>query len=181
MLSLKRLLQRIDPGWLVVVAIAVIALWPFVGRASLPQETDAELHVFRLMELTYLVRHGELYPRWAPNFYHGYGYPIFNYYAPLAYYAGLPLTLLPAFDAVAGVKAVFVLSLLLAAVGTYGFVRDNWGRAAGYVATAVYLYTPYVQFIDPHARGVLAESLALGLFPVALWRLDAWRRVGGGW
>ncbi len=180
---LAGLRQRFDPGFLLVLLIALIAIWPFISRASLPQETDAELHIFRLMELGYLVAGGEWYPRWAPSFYHGHGYPIFNYYAPLAYYAGLPIERLPWFDAVDGVKFVFVLALLLAAVGVYGFVRDNWGRPAGYVATAVYLYAPYVQFIDPHARGVLAETFSLGLMPLALWALDRWRRTGapGAW
>ncbi|MCA9872004.1 MAG: hypothetical protein KC441_00040 [Anaerolineales bacterium] len=172
MTRLRQLCARIDLGYFVIVAVVLGALWPFIGRASLPQETDAELHIFRLAELSYLVRGGELYPRWAPNFYHGYGYPIFNYYAPLTYYLGLPVEMLPHLDAVAGVKFVFVLGLLLAAFGTYGFVRDNWGRTAGYVATAVYIYAPYVQYIDPHARGVLAESFSLGVFPMALWSLD---------
>lgn len=172
---------RIDPGYLVVLAICLLAIWPFIGRPSLPQETDAELHIFRLAELSYLVQGGEFYPRWAPNFYHGYGYPIFNYYAPLSYYAGLPVALLPGLDAVDGVKFVFVLGLLAAAFGMYGFVRDNWGRQAGYVATAVYLYAPYVQYIDPMARGVLAESFSLGLFPLALWALDRLRRKQTTW
>ncbi len=169
-------LNRLDPGYLVVFAICLLAIWPFLSRASLPQETDAELHIFRVVELSYLVRGGEWYPRWAPNFYHGYGYPIFNYYAPLAYYLALPIELMPGLDAVDGVKFVFVLALLLAGLGMYGFVRDNWGRPAGYVAAAVYVYAPYVQYIDPHARGVLAESLSLGLFPLALWALDRLRR-----
>lgn len=170
-----------DPGFIIVLAIALVAIWPFVSRAGLPQGTDAELHIFRLHELTLLIQGGEWYPRWAPNFYHGYGYPIFNYYAPLTYYLGLPVTLWAAFDAVLGVKFVFVLGLLLAAIGMYGFVRDNWGRTAGFVAAAVYLYAPYVQYVDPHARGVLAESFSLGLFPVALWALDRVRRGGGPW
>ncbi|HFE65868.1 MAG TPA: hypothetical protein ENJ93_01285, partial [Chloroflexi bacterium] len=174
-------LSRRDPGWLVVLAIALLAVWPFINRGSLPVGTDAELHVFRLHELGQLVGGGEFYPRWAPNFYHGYGYPIFNYYAPLTYYLGLLVERWPAFDAVDGVKFVFVLGLLAAAVGMYGFVRDNWGGGAGYVATAVYLYAPYVQYIDPHARGVLAESFSLGVFPLALWALDRLRRgVAGG-
>ncbi|HID53839.1 MAG TPA: hypothetical protein EYP41_17605 [Anaerolineae bacterium] len=174
-------LSRIDPGWLVALVIALLVVWPFISRGSLPVGTDAELHVFRLHELGQLVGGGEFYPRWAPNFYHGYGYPIFNYYAPLTYYLGLLVERWPAFDAVDGVKFVFVLGLLAAALGMYGFVRDNWGRGAGYVATAVYLYAPYVQYIDPHARGVLAESFSLGVFPLALWALDRLRRgVAGG-
>jgi len=167
---------RFDPGFFVVLAICLLALWPFIGRASLPQETDAELHIFRLAELSYLVRGGILYPRWAPNFYHGYGYPIFNYYAPLTYYVGLLFEGLPWLDAVAGVKAVFVLGLLGAGLGMYGFVRDNWGRLAGYVAAAVYVSAPYVQYVDPIARGALAEAFSLGVFPLALWALDRLRR-----
>ena len=173
---LKQTIRRIDPGYLVVLAICLLALWPFIGRASLPQETDAELHVFRLLELSHLVRGGEFYPRWAPNFYHGYGYPIFNYYAPITYYIGLIFELLPGLDAVAGVKAVFVLGLLGAGFGMYGFVRDNWGRPSGYLAAAIYVYAPYVQYIDPIARGALAEAFSLGVFPLVLWALDRLRR-----
>ena len=181
MMKLRQIATRFDRGFLVVLAICLLAIWPFLSRTSLPQGTDAELHIFRLHELSYLVRNGEFFPRWAPNFYHGYGYPIFNYYAPLTYYLGLVVELLPRLDAVSGVKAVFVLGLLLGGVGMYGFVRDNWGRRAGYVATAVYIYAPYVQYIDPHARGVLPESFSLGLFPVALWALDRVRKGSGRW
>ena len=164
-----------------VLLIGFLAVWPFLSIASLPQETDAELHIFRVHELAYLVRNGEWYPRWAPNFYHGYGYPIFNYYAPLTYYLALPITLMPPFDAVDGVKAVFVLGMLLGGLGLYGFVRDNWGREAGYVAAAVFLYAPYVQYIDPHARGVLPESFSFGAFALALWLLDCLGRRPTRW
>lgn len=177
---LKGLIRRFDVGFLIVTAIAFIAIWPFISRSSLPVETDAELHIFRLHELGLLVRGGDFYPRWAPNFYHGYGYPIFNYYAPLSYYVGLIFELMPPFDAVAAVKGVFIIGLLAAALGTYGFVRDNWGRGAGYVAAALYVYAPYVQYVDPQARGVLAEAFSLGVFPLVLWALDRLRK-GGGW
>lgn len=178
---MKRLFRRVDPGFVVVLIIALIAIWPFISRASLPEGNDAELHIFRLAELSYLLRGGELYPRWAPNFYHGYGYPIFNYYAPLTYYLGFLVDILPRLDPVTGVKALFVLGILFAALGMYGFVRDNWGRRAGYVAAAVFIYAPYVQYIDPHARGVMPESFSFGLFALALWALDRLWRNGGRW
>lgn len=179
----QRLTRRIDPGYLVVLLIALIAIWPFISRASLPEGTDAELHIFRLYELSQLIRGGELYPRWAPDFYHGYGYPIFNYYAPLTYYLGLPLELLPGVDSVLAVKALFVAGIVLAGIGGYGFVRDNWGRWAGFVAAAMIMYAPYVQYIDPHIRGVLPESFSFAVFPLALWALDRLRRrpAAGAW
>ncbi|MEM7111268.1 MAG: 6-pyruvoyl-tetrahydropterin synthase-related protein [Chloroflexota bacterium] len=172
-------LKKQDIGFLVVLTIAWIAIWPFLRHPSLPQGTDAELHVFRLVELSHLVRGGEFYPRWAPNFYHGYGYPIFNYYAPLTYYVGLVVELLPGYDAVDGIKFVFVLGILLSAVGMYGFVRDNWGREAGWVATAVFIYAPYLQYVDPHVRGALPEAFSFGTFAMALWALDRLRQRGG--
>jgi hypothetical protein len=175
---LKRFIKSIDPGYVVVMAIAFLAIWPLLKYASLPQETDAELHIFRLAELSYLIRGGEFYPRWAPNFFHGYGYPIFNYYAPLVYYVALLFELLPWVDPVAAVKAVFVLGLLIGAFSSYGFVRDNWGRAGGYVAAGLFVLAPYVMYVDPHARGVLAESFAIGLLPLAFWVLD---RLSWGW
>ena len=175
---MKDRFRHFDLGYLAVLAICLLAIWPFLSRSALPMETDAELHVYRLAELARLVRGGEFYPRWAPNFYFGYGYPIFNYYAPLVYYLGLPVVLLPFFDAVVAVKAVFVLGLFAAGVGMYGFVRDNWGRPAAFVAAAAYVYAPYVHFVDPHMRGVLAESFSFGLFPLALWALDRLGRSG---
>lgn len=136
---MRKIIRRVDPGFVVVLAISLIAIWPFLSRASLPEGTDAELHIFRLAELSYLLRGGEIFPRWAPNFYHGYGYPIFNFYAPLTYYLGIVPELTPWADAVAAVKVVFILGLLLGGFGMYGFVRDNWGRRAGYVAAAVFI------------------------------------------
>ncbi|MEW5989028.1 MAG: hypothetical protein AB1791_20575, partial [Chloroflexota bacterium] len=121
MVVLKPIFRRLDPGYLVVVAICLMALWPFLSRPGLPQETDAELHIFRLAELSRLVRGGVVYPRWAPHFYYGYGYPIFNYYAPLTYYLGLLVELLPGLGPVEGVKAVFALGLWLGSLGIYGF------------------------------------------------------------
>ena len=178
---MKQLWRRFDPGFLVVLLISLLAVWPLLSRAGLPEGTDAELHIFRLHELGTLVRGGEFYPRWAPNFYHGYGYPIFNYYAPLTYYLALPLELLPQFDATAASKAVLVGGMLLAGLGLYGFVRDNWGRRAGYVAAALYVYAPYLHYVDPHIRGALPEAFSFAVFPLALWALDRlWQRPAPG-
>lgn len=151
-------------------------MWPFLINPSLPAATDAELHIFRLAELSRLLRAGAIYPRWSPNFYFGYGYPIFNYYAPFSYYVGFLFDILPGIGPVGATKAVFVLGLLLGGWGTFGYVRLLWGERAAYVAAALFLYAPYIQYIDPHARGVLAESLSLGLFPVVMWRFETLRR-----
>ncbi len=161
--------HRIDTGLVVVLAICLLAIWPFISRPGLPLETDAELHIFRTAELSHLLQGGAVFPRWAPDFYFGYGYPLYNYYASLTYYLGAGLMTLPGVDAVLAVKLVFLLGFIGCGLGIYSFVRTLWGRRSAVVAAAVYLYAPYIQYIDPHARGVLAEFFSFALFPWVLW------------
>jgi hypothetical protein len=164
----------LDPGLLLALALALVAALPFFTRPGLPRGTDAELHVYRAAELGYSLRAGDLYPRWAPDFYYGYGYPIFNYYAPFTYFLANLFDLMPGFDIIGGVKFIFILGLVAAALGVYVYVRDWLGPRPGLLAAALYVFSPYVFFVDPHMRGVLAESFSLGLFPLALW---AYRRT----
>ena len=166
---------------LLVLALALVAAAPFLTRPGLPHQTDAELHVYRAAEVGHTIRGGAIYSRWAPDFYYGYGYPIFNYYTPLTYYLANLFDLLPGVSIVGGVKAVFVLGLLLASLGTYLLGRDLFGPSAGVLAAASYTFAPYVVFIDPHARGVLAEHFAICLLPLVFYAFHRLMRVGGRW
>lgn len=155
---------------MLAVALGLVAAAPFLTRPGLPHHTDAELHVYRAAELGHLLRAGAFYPRWAPDLYLGYGYPIFNYYAPFTYYLANLFDLFPGVDIVGGVKAVFVLGLVLASVGAYLLGREVFcDAAAGLMAAASFTFAPYVVFIDPHARGDLAEHFAICLLPLAFY------------
>lgn len=162
---------------LLVIALALFAAIPFLTRPGLPHQTDAELHIYRAAELGHLLRQGIFYPRWAPDLYLGYGYPIFNYYAPLTYYLANLFDLLPGLDIVGGVKAVFVLGFLSASLGSYLLGRDMFAprkpskrdKRAGIIAAATFTFAPYIMFIDPHARGDLAEHFAVCLLPLTFY------------
>ena len=131
---------RVDPGLWVALAIALAAAWPFLTRPSLVTYTDAEMHVYRAAQVEASLRAGVLYPRWAPDFYYGYGYPVFNYYSPLTYHLAAWYSLLTGTDVVAGTKFVLVLGYLLASFGIYLFVRDRWGGVPGAVASVALLF-----------------------------------------
>ncbi|MGD8966182.1 MAG: hypothetical protein PVI07_01625 [Anaerolineae bacterium] len=162
--------EKFDWGLLLALALGLFAALPFLARAGLPHHTDAELHLYRAAELGHVIREGVLYPRWAPDLYLGYGYPIFNYYAPLTYYlSNLFDLVLPTVDIVGGVKGVFVLGLLLASLGTYLLGRQLFEPAAGLLGAAAFTFSPYVLFIDPHARGDLAEHFAICLLPLTFY------------
>lgn len=169
---LSHRLQRIDWGWLIALGLGLLAAQPFLMRPGLPRQTDAELHVYRAAQIQAIWRAGVIYSRWAPDLYLGYGYPIFNYYAPLTYYLANLVALLPGVNIVEGVKAVFVAALLLGALGAYGFARRHVGACPATLATACFVFSPYIVFIDPHARGDLAEHFAICLLPGAFYAFD---------
>ncbi len=169
------LIQTLTPDdrtLLLVIVLCLLAAWPFLFRVSLPRETDTELHVFRAAQLGTLIRSGVLIPRWAADFYYGYGYPIFNFYAPLTYYLANLVTLAIPGAAVFGVKLVFIAGFLAGGSGTYLTARDLTGsKAGGLIASVTFLFTPYIYLLDPHIRGVLAEFFAICLTPLTLWLL----------
>ncbi len=168
-----------DYGLLVALILGLIAAWPFLSNPGLPRGTDAELHVLRIAELGYSLRVGNLYPRWAPDFYYGYGYPIFNYYAPLTYHLGNWLTFLRPENAATGAKTLFVLSHLLGAAGAYFLGREFGRQGGGVLGAATFAFAPYIMLINPHVRGDLAEVFALALVPWALWFWELlWRGRG---
>jgi uncharacterized membrane protein len=158
---------------LAVALIVMSATLPLLTRPGLPRHTDLELHVFRAAEFQAALADRPLdYPRWAADFYYGYGYPIFNYYAPLAYYAASIIALAPGLGIVGAMKAVLVLTSALAALGAFFLARRHFGSTAAVVASAAYVLSPYLLFIDPFMRGDVAEFLALGLLPWAFLAFD---------
>ncbi|GAB4453533.1 MAG: hypothetical protein Kow00120_23470 [Anaerolineae bacterium] len=171
----------IDWGLVLVLALSLLAALPFLANPGLPRQTDAELHVFRTAELTNAIREGVIYPRWAPNFWYGYGYPFFNYYASLTYYLGAGYGLLTGTGPVGGARFVFIVGFMLAGLGTYAFVRRRWNAPAGVLAAVVYVYSPYIILVDPHMRGDLAETFALAVFPGVMWAFDRLLDEGRGW
>ena len=175
-----RSMIKIDRGLLLVVAATTIAAWPFMARVSLPTGTDAEIHIFRAAQIEQSITEGKFYPRWAPDFYFGNGYPIFNYYAPLAYHVAAYFSLATDLGVVAGTKFVLLIAAYLGAAGMYCFVRNRWGMDEAMVAGVAWAFSPYILFLEPHARGEVAETLAIGISPWLFWSFDRVRLNGWG-
>lgn len=162
-----RHLQRID-GYLVAAALTtVFAVAPLLAPGYFWGAHDARHSVYFLVQFDRAIQDGILYPRWAPDFLFGYGYPFFNIYSPGAFYLAEALHLLGV-EFVAAVKAVFAFSFILSAAAMYLYARRVLGnRAAAVISAAVYVYVPY-HLADVYLRGALAESLGLATFPLVL-------------
>ncbi len=170
---MRRVPGRLDWGVLTVAVLCLVAVLPWLTRPGLPAGSDAEIHVPRVAEFARVLADGVLYPRWAPDFYLGYGYPLFNFYAPLVYYLAQPFYWL--IGATGAVKALFVTATWLAGLGMYAFARRSLGQLAGVVAAAAFVYAPYLVLIDPFVRVDLAEYFALAWMPWVLWGFDRLR------
>lgn len=162
-----------------LVFLTILSSWAFITNESLPADNDAELHIYRIAEMGYSLDAGVVYPRWAPDFYHGYGYPIFNYYAPLTYHLGYWISLGRPEFAAASAKVLFICAQLLGISGAYRLGKTFGGRGGGLLGASAFAFTPYTQFINPHVRGNLAEVFSLACLPWVLW---SWRKIwqGGG-
>ena len=144
-----------------------------LGSAWLPCTDDAPFHLYRAVELGSQLALGHLFPRWAPHMALGYGYPFFNFYAPLSSY-GVVLLHLLGLAYPAALKLAFALGLWLgrsgrvlvrarAAAGHHPRAGDSAGLAAG----AAYLFAPYLAY-DIFFRGNLAEAFAFVWPPLVL-------------
>jgi len=154
-----------------LMLLSLIAAQPLLyGR--LPWAADTLLHLYRLVELDHLLRQGYLFPRYAPDLAYGFGFPLFNFYAPLSYYAAMIFRLI-GMDFAPALLATFGVFILCAALGMYAWATEVWGQRAGLVAAAAYVTSPYLLYNVYH-RGALAEVLAMALMPALLWAITRW-------
>lgn len=97
----------------------------------------------------------------------GYGYPLFTFYAPLAFFIAEGFHLLGAGIA-AAVKLTWALAFLLSGLTMYRFAGRLWGAGAGFVAGLLYAFAPY-HLANIYVRAALAEFVAYALFPWVLY------------
>ncbi|MHB9032626.1 MAG: 6-pyruvoyl-tetrahydropterin synthase-related protein [Anaerolineae bacterium] len=167
--AVKRIPAVPYAGLLVCVLLGLAAVHPLLIAGRLPAGHDTVFHLERLIEFTAQWRQGVLFPRWAPDLLNGYGYPVFNYYAPLSYWlpAALSLAGLPYVNGlIVGLAGAFIL----AAAAMYLWSRDTLGEGPALAAAAAYVFSPYLLF-NLMTRTVLPELTALALLPLVLYGL----------
>jgi len=159
-------LRRYGPA-LFLFAVSAFAWAPLLNSAYFFQAHDAPHSVFFLVGFDQTFRDGFLWPRWAPDFAFGYGYPLFNIYAPLAFYVA-ELWHMVGFGFVSSVKVTYVLATVVGGLTMYGFVSRLFGRAAGLLSGVVYMFLPF-HLAEMYVRSAFPEYVALALLPANLW------------
>lgn len=127
---------------------------------------DSPFLLQRLHQLETALRDGHFPVRWMPDANYGYGYPFFNYYAPLSIYIAAAFRFL-GFNYVRAIHLAQLSGFLVAGWGMYHLARRWWGTAlAGVLAAAAYTFAPF-HLVNIYVRGdSLAEFWAMAFYPL---------------
>ncbi len=149
------------------IPLLIIPALLFLLQSGFLITQDGHFHVYRLAALAKAWTEGVLYPRLFPAFGFDYGHAVLNFYSPLSYWPGAIITFF-GFSPATAQKIIIAISLLLAALAMYGFVRYLWGTIAGLIAAMVYTYFPY-HLADIYVRGAFPEHFAFIFPPLIFW------------
>ncbi|MCB9452068.1 MAG: hypothetical protein H6672_11560 [Anaerolineaceae bacterium] len=169
--------RGVDWGLLLALGFSLLVAWPFIFRPGLPPASAARSMVYRTSDYAMAIMEGQLYSRWSPNAFGGYGAPIPNFYPPAAPYSAALLKVLFTADSLSAVRLMFIFAVCMAGVMTYLFVSRRTTAAAGLLASILYVTQPYVGLTVPHIQGDLEQALALAWLPALLWSSDRLLRV----
>lgn len=161
--------------WVCLAVITAVTASPLLGDPV--RGDDLLLHYYRIPTLLAQWQEGVFFSRWQPNLVFGYGSPLFNFYPPLSAY------LLTLFYLLGGANGWFALALFtllcmgLAVAGSFLSGRLLFGSLGGILMTAVTVWSPYF-LLQPYGRASLSNTLALALFPWALFGMIRLQQSG---
>lgn len=152
---------------ILVLLLSIFTIQPLFSPGFFKVHDDTQ--VARVYEMKTALADGMFPVRWVPDLGYNYGYPIFNFYGPFAYYVGGFFNLL-GFDSLIATKMMLGLGMLLAGVSMYLLAKEFWGKIGGIVSALLYTYAPY-HALNMYVRGAIGELWAYGILPLAFFAL----------
>jgi hypothetical protein len=177
---MKTLKQSLPILFIVILSYFSVRLIFHAG--FFPIHDNAQVQ--RVYEMSKALEDGMFPVRWVADLGYNYGYPIFNFYAPLAYYVGGYMTNI-GIDALNATKTIMVLAMLISGITMYLFAKEFWGKLGGVLTALLYVYAPY-HAVELYVRGDIAELWGYAFIPLAfygLWKTFSqrqWRYVAIG-
>lgn len=163
--------------YLPLLLLFFISLVPLLNlfHPGLPMTHDGQDQAARIANFYQSLSEGNLIPRWAANLNWGYGHPILMFLYPLPSYVtsvflflGIPI--------VESVKITFALSFVLSGIFMYLWIKEVWGKEAGFAAGLIYMFAPY-RFVDLYVRGAIGECWAFVWPPLILLTILKFRKT----
>lgn len=163
---MKKLLSS-NALFLIGLVLTLFLLWPLFTSPFFTMHDDVQ--VIRLFEIDKCFKDVQIPCRWVPDLGGLYGYPIFNYYAPLPYYLGELIYFL-SHNLIFSVKIMLAISFIGSYVFMFLLARKFWGNLGGSLSAVFYSFAPY-HALDFYVRGAMGEMWGLMFFPAIFWAL----------
>lgn len=167
---------------LILIISSFLTIWPLFQPGFFPMHDDTQ--PTRVYEMAEALKDGQFPVRWVKDLGYGFGYPLFNFYAPFPYYVGA-IGMLLGLPVILATKVMLGMGMILAGFTMYYLAKQIWGEWGGVISALLYTYAPYhaVQF---YVRGAVGELWAYGFLPVILLGIivgrENWRKgtlIGG--
>lgn len=159
--------MKISLGIIIVLFLSFWTVRPLFNDGLFPVHDDTQ--VGRVIEMNNALKDGHFPVRWSKDLGYGFGYPLFNFYAPLPYYfGGLLLSFVN--NPILAVKIMYAVGIIIAGVFMFLLVSEIFSPFLGLVSATLYMYAPY-HAVQIYVRGAVGEYWAYGLLPGIIWGL----------
>lgn len=146
----------------ILILVSLLTIAPFFNSGFFTMHDNTQVQ--RVFEMKKALLDGMFPVRWVPDLGYGYGYPIFNFYAPLAYYIGAFISLFGV-DVLLATKLMIVISIVGSSFSMYVLAKEFWGRWGGLLSAVLYIFAPY-HALNTYVRGDVGELYAYFFIPL---------------
>ncbi len=175
--------------WAVTLLVVGVAAYPLLagnGMLNTRGGGDSPFLLQRVQQLVTAVSDGHFPVRWMGDANYGYGYPFYNFYAPLSIYIAAFFKFL-GFTFVQAIQLAQLAGFVVAAAGMFLLARRWFGNEwSALLAAIAYTVAPF-HMVNVYVRGdSLAEFWAMGFYPWVLLAADgvmcaAWGGKSNAW
>ena len=162
--KIRRIIPQIS-----ILLFSVVLSHPLM-KTQMTCSDDGAFHIHKALGLELMINSGHWFPRWSAHMAHGFGYPLYNFYAPLSsYFLALIHNLGPIYPLSLHIALSFCIAL--SGIAIFCLARDLLGTWGAIAAAVLYQTSPYLAY-NILFRGALAESLAISLLPLVFWTIN---------
>ena len=144
--------------------LVIVIYWLVNQKYFQVHDTTAGVRIF---ELTQSLRDGHFPPRWSKNFGFSLGMPLFQFYAPFAFYLGTIFNLL-GFSIILSLKTVYLLTTIIGFSGAYLLGKKLTNHYGDLITATAFTLAPY-HALNLYVRGATAEYVAISFIPFSIY------------
>lgn len=150
----------------VLMLLFIISFLPIISilRKGTYESGDLTTHTAFTINFYENLKNGILIPIWAGQLCGSYGCPLFEFLYPLPFYISSLFHTI-GFSFLNSTKLLLMSSYIASGFTMYYWVKDQFGKPAGFVAAIFYLFAPY-HLLDLHYRASVGEVLSFVFIPL---------------